>query len=885
MGKHIRGKRHARRRNNNNNNNNGNGNNNKGGDSRDDPRRGKAWLVKATTNRVHREYYAMQGVFDSDADRDAFYVKMLEVLPITIRLDASSPYVNQLREKIETELSQGLPMQVPPEEREQAHVDTVMPPLALPWYPERNAWRFGVDRRTVRKMKSLGNLKNFLIAEEETGNIMRQEEASMIPPQFLDVQPHHKVLDMCAAPGSKTAQLLEAIHKDDRSRNFAPPTGLVVANDAAANRTHMLMNRMRATNSANLIVTCHNAQSFPSLENIVNENDREKLRAYREEHGEGFFDRILADVPCSGDGTLRKSPDLWRSWTPGSGLILHPLQIQIARRGLNMLRVGGTMVYSTCSINPMEDEAVVAQLLRHFDGAVELVDTEGQLPGLIRRAGKSTWKVAIPQIDPTKSDKGDCPNHKEVKPDDVIEGAPENLSLRTFETFEEYEAFAKENPPGKDVPAAYKSCFPPTEEEAAKMHLDRCMRIMPNDQDTGGFFVAVLKKVKSTRKPMPAKKPKASTDEDAKMKDEDNKEAAENQEEEEEEELEENEITEREAQVMRDDDMIPVPSSLWDPVTDYFGIQSEFGNVSQLFYRTGSGEAGLGSKVNKRRRLEKTRAVEKNEVAPKNITFLSKSAAEIIHSNKKQKLHVVNGGMVLLKRTEKRRGVEDAYRFTQGALELVLPFVTQRKVEITLDDFAQLIHFSTFDVKDPKAKLVRDRFFGVPMQALTERLQEHFTGSFNKGAVIAGLTKEDHERYLDTFGKPFALSLWAGLTLHALVNKEELMSTYNHCIKAGLMKPCTSDVESVLVEHLEDTAKDRLEKELQKKAEIEAAKESAAAAAKKEKEESAEAKAETKEGAEETKPNSNKRPAETEAEKEDQEEATPAEGDVKEAEA
>lgn len=76
------------------------------------------------------------------------------------------------------------------------------------------------------------------------------------------------------------------------------------------------------------------------------------------------FDRILADVPCSGDGTMRKSPDIWRRWSVSSGNCLHPLQLRIALHGARLMRVGARMVYSTCTFNPIEDEAVVAALLQ-----------------------------------------------------------------------------------------------------------------------------------------------------------------------------------------------------------------------------------------------------------------------------------------------------------------------------------------------------------------------------------------------------------------------------------------------------------------------------------------------------------------------------------------
>jgi 16S rRNA C967 or C1407 C5-methylase (RsmB/RsmF family) len=73
-------------------------------------------------------------------------------------------------------------------------------------------------------------------------------------------------------------------------------------------------------------------------------------------------------IISSGDGTMRKNPDVWRRWHPQTAIALHKLQVKIAKRGVELLRPGGVMVYSTCSFNPIEDEAIVAQLLRMFKG-------------------------------------------------------------------------------------------------------------------------------------------------------------------------------------------------------------------------------------------------------------------------------------------------------------------------------------------------------------------------------------------------------------------------------------------------------------------------------------------------------------------------------------
>ena len=72
---------------------------------------------------------------------------------------------------------------------------------------------------------------------------------------------------------------------------------------------------------------------------------------------------MLCDVPCSGDGTLRKNPDIWDSWQPRASASMFPLQLAILTRGLQLLRPGGYLVYSTCSLSPIENEAVLAAAL------------------------------------------------------------------------------------------------------------------------------------------------------------------------------------------------------------------------------------------------------------------------------------------------------------------------------------------------------------------------------------------------------------------------------------------------------------------------------------------------------------------------------------------
>lgn len=148
-------------------------------------------------------------------------------------------------------------------------------------YPNELGWQLNCSRSLLRKSPELAAFHKFLIAQTDAGNVSRQEAVSMIPCLFLDVQPSHYVLDMCAAPGSKTAQLIESIH----SLQTGTPSGLVIANDADYSRSHTLIHQAKRLNSPCLIVTNHEAQRFPNLY-LPGSNTPLK------------FDRILCDVPC-----------------------------------------------------------------------------------------------------------------------------------------------------------------------------------------------------------------------------------------------------------------------------------------------------------------------------------------------------------------------------------------------------------------------------------------------------------------------------------------------------------------------------------------------------------------------------------------------------------
>lgn len=128
-------------------------------------------------------------------------------------------------------------------------------------------------------------------------------------------------MDMCAAPGSKTAQLLEALHADDTVTSTSMPSGLLIANDSDYKRTHLLIHQSARLPSPALMVTNMDASNYPSIKIPALVKGDASAGTPRTE--QLLFDRILCDVPCSGDGTIRKNIGIWKKWQPQDGNGLH----------------------------------------------------------------------------------------------------------------------------------------------------------------------------------------------------------------------------------------------------------------------------------------------------------------------------------------------------------------------------------------------------------------------------------------------------------------------------------------------------------------------------------------------------------------------------------
>lgn len=166
-----------------------------------------------------------------------------------------------------------------------------------------------------------------------TGHIYSQSQGSGIPALALAPKPGELVLDMCAAPGSKTTQMAAMM------KNL----GRIVANEPSIKRHPGLMANLHRMGVSNTVVTSYSGQDFPM-----------RIR----------FQKVLVDAPCSGEGNGRMDS---RGRIVGTGPRrgnLQGLQYRLLLRGFDLLEQGGVVVYSTCSYDPMENEAVVERLLQ-----------------------------------------------------------------------------------------------------------------------------------------------------------------------------------------------------------------------------------------------------------------------------------------------------------------------------------------------------------------------------------------------------------------------------------------------------------------------------------------------------------------------------------------
>lgn len=174
-----------------------------------------------------------------------------------------------------------------------------------------------------------------------------QDPSAMTPASRLPVEEGDAVLDLCAAPGGKATELAAKLHG----------TGLLIANDISSKRAKALLKNIELSGVENSFIVTEYPQ---------------KLREYFD----GFFDRILIDAPCSGEGMFRKDPAMVKAWERSGPEDYAKLQEEILHQALPMLKPGGSLLYSTCTFSPLEDEGTVEKILA-MDADLELVTMEG----------------------------------------------------------------------------------------------------------------------------------------------------------------------------------------------------------------------------------------------------------------------------------------------------------------------------------------------------------------------------------------------------------------------------------------------------------------------------------------------------------------------------
>jgi 16S rRNA C967 or C1407 C5-methylase (RsmB/RsmF family) len=271
------------------------------------------------------------------------------------------------------------PLRITPEQL-QTFLNVPMEPI--PWLP--NGFRLPDDFPAGQHWAYLAGLYHI------------QEEVSMLPVQFLDIQPGERALDLCAAPGNKTAQMGMALNN----------SGTIIANDRSTGRMRAASHALNRLGLTNVTTTTTDAVNYPKAS--------------------GFFDKILADVPCSCEGTCRKDHSVtWRVSLKDSAKLVGS-QLAILRKAVQRCRPGGRIVYATCTFAPEENELIVDAMLQDYGDFIRLLPAE--IPGFNSSPGLTEWQ------------------DQSLHPD---------------------------------------------------LHL--AMRVWPHQNDTGGFFVAVMEKVADLR--------------------------------------------------------------------------------------------------------------------------------------------------------------------------------------------------------------------------------------------------------------------------------------------------------------------------------------------------------------------------------------------------
>lgn len=358
------------------------------------------------------------------------------------------------------------------------------------------------------------------------------------------------------------------------------------------------------------------------------------------------------------------------------------------KRGVELLEVGGRLVYSTCSLNPVENEAVLHRLLKDSEGALELVDISHHVPGLKYVPGINYWEVA---------DK-DC-----------------NEFYRSFD----------------DVPEQYRTLirpqmFPPAAEDADKFGLNRCLRVLPHHQNTGGFFVAALTK----KRLLPWER---KTEEKSDVQN------AENGNDGEASECSEPQAKKKKVnfrfQGYNEDPFVFFAESepIWKQIKEFYDVDDTFDPTLLL-----------------------TRSIKGKK---KNLYFCSDAVKQFVQANESN-VKLINTGIKVFARCD-HRDMKCAFRMVNEGLDSINHMIGKnRRIEVTKDDMVTLL--SCTDTKHP-----------TEHEKLSERAREQMGGIVSGSCIL--VFNGDDGLNLNVVGWKGAKSLRAYLDLHDSVHLLRLL--------------------------------------------------------------------------------------------------------------
>lgn len=464
--------------------------------------------------KFYKSLFFAGKVVSDETEWNAFLDSLCSPLPMCFRLHQQGPYKRQCADILMSQTD---------------GMKSLIKPLSASSPSSSTISVFGCSNEEYRTAA----VEQDLCRTGHSGGLWSfQEFVSMLPVAVLEIQPDHLVFDMCAAPGSKSLQALDAMNGSGISRNsdrhqnifniIKNGGGCLVCNEKQPLKARQILPaRMKRYGALQNLVFCSDATKLPWI--VYNDKLKVYNTAVATEHAEknhlqataggednsssassapflttvqanassahrdndprAYFDRVICDVPCCGDGTARKDRTIFGTWNIDYVKELSELQLRIARRAVGMAKIGGLIAYSTCSMNPLEDEHVIFQLMCIMNNNRDLADAEQIELVDANEVLKNSCGIVLNSrggIDLGKM------NQHQVGDDD-------SLSASSFPS-DDPQLWSLEKLMEK-VPGSFK----PSSLEAAKKLCteiaQKVVRVLPHRDNTGGFFVALIRKV------------------------------------------------------------------------------------------------------------------------------------------------------------------------------------------------------------------------------------------------------------------------------------------------------------------------------------------------------------------------------------------------------